>query len=166
MQAAAKQDRKPTRLSMGAFMVDATLDEENTLLALLGVCMELWLTPPDLTEILDVRRSYKEGDEKLGDLVERTVEVLHRYLPDCAAFGQRSEESGINTYVVPDEVKLHRLEHDDRVLLRGGIIPETGDRKVKYWLAQVSGVQALYKRIGAGKGVAGWELVWQYRQPQ
>lgn len=163
------QDKKPTRLHLGPVTGDPTVDDEETLLAILAASQNVWLSAEDHTEMRDIRHNMRECDySELGGMCVRAFEVLRRYLPEFTEFINTLDEHGLLVAVLPDERALHKAEHEDGILERGSnIIPYSSNKKAKFHLAQFRdgrGVthRALYKKIRNGNKAKDWELVWAH----
>lgn len=162
------QDKKPTRLHLGQFLGDPTLDDEETLLALLAASQNVWLSSVDLTEMNDIRRSMKDCDySELGAMCERAFEVLRRYLPEFTEFHNTLDEHGLMVSVLPDEQALYRAEVNGFLERGNHVIPYSSNKKAKYHLAEFTdgrGVthRALYLKIRRGSSPKDWELLWAH----
>lgn len=156
---------KPNRLPLGP-VANVADDDRSFTEALIAKAQEIWLTAPDKAEIQEIQHDLRHGFDRLDRLVERALEVLRSYLPEYTVFATTTHDRNIVLSVVPDELNLHRAVHAG-TLERGGVIPESRQPKVKYWLSEFESVNQrhtiLYKRVGgrATGGTRAWELVWQ-----
>lgn len=163
-------DRKPVRLPIG-HIADAVDDSETTLLALFAASQGVWLTTRDLVAVNDLRRELAVCDyRELDRMVERAYDVMRRYLPEFTNFSTVTSATGISIAVLPDELALHRAEHEDRILERGSqVVPYANNRRIHYYLSEFVDAAntrhlILYRRAQAsGRSPKDWMVLWEYK---